>query len=125
MAFFARDAEVAGLYVAVFRDVVTNHGNAYNNKTGFFTAPLGGVYFFHLFYTIAPGGTGLSLNIVVNFLTACTANAADILETGECSAVVQLKKGDLVYVESDNGRRVISPQTQGGFSGFLYWAEAT
>ncbi len=126
VAFFARNAEIQTDKVLIFRDVTMNHGNAYNRTTGSFTAPLGGVYVFHLFYT--PPGDRLEVEIQVNGDTACTGTSTDdqyeyhdSLGQGTCSAIVRLNQGDVVTVRADN-TGAIKEGAYSGFLGFLYSA---
>ncbi len=103
----------------IFRGVITNHGNAYNNETGFFIAPLGGIYVFHLYY-LMDGNTNLYILIQVNNQVVCSGHAFENYDQGVCSAVVQLDQGDVVSVRrgSDAGN-VLFPAHGSGFSGFL------
>ncbi len=120
MAFFAHNA-VLSSNRAIFRDVTLNHGNAYNADTGRFTAPLGGVYVFHLFYQ-TQGGNNVYLGIQVNGNDRCAGEAHDF-ESVSCSAIVRLEQGHVVSVSDIYSPR--SPPLTGiksGFSGFLYFA---
>ncbi|XP_053374270.1 heavy metal-binding protein HIP-like [Mercenaria mercenaria] len=48
VAFNAREAvEYSGTDTVVFSTVILNEGKAYNDKTGFFTAPIDGIYQFN------------------------------------------------------------------------------
>ncbi len=99
-----------------------NHGNGYNAITGAFTAPLGGVYVFNLYFSLS-GGNNIDMGIEVNGKGVCDAFAAGTnYDTGVCSAMAQLKPGDVVNVKKLFNGGLHNPAHGSGFSGFLYSA---
>ncbi len=119
VAFYANNPVIMS-DVAIFRDVIMNHGNAYSATTGRFTAPLGGVYVFHLYYTMILT-LNLNLRIQVNGGTVCSGYTDD-REMGVCSAIVQLQHGDVVNVRKNlyRGSFFNGQDSSSGLSGFLY-----
>ncbi len=119
VAFYAQAAEMRS-NLAFFHDVTLNYGNHYNKESASFTAPLGGIYFFHTFY--APlGGGNLDLGVQVNGQRKCIGNAPRDFDQGSCSAMVQLEVGDVVNVMRIHGPGHVHSAAC-GFSGFLYLA---
>ncbi len=104
----------------IFRNLEINHGNGFSSTTSSFTAPLGGIYVFHLFYSADPG-RHINLGIYVNGGMVCTGVGSGDYQTGTCSTIVQLKAGDVVNARRSHGPgRVHAPEYSTGFSGFLY-----
>ncbi len=122
VAFYARNAKIRSTVLdVIFRDVITNHGNGYSNTTGSFTAPLGGIYVFHLQYVLSSHYMLSSLVIQVNGQVICNGYIGDIDDQGTCSAVIQLQQGDVVNVKkSGTNVRLHWPEHTSSFSGFLY-----
>uniref|UniRef100_A0AAV2LXN8 C1q domain-containing protein n=1 Tax=Knipowitschia caucasica TaxID=637954 RepID=A0AAV2LXN8_KNICA len=85
----------------IFSSVVTNIGNAYDADTGFFTAPLRGVYHFNFF--IAGGGDaghGSGAVLVKNGQYVVTAfeHQTEGFSSTANGATLLLEAGDVVYV---------------------------
>lgn len=55
-AAVSKEKTIATGEVLVFSDVITNEGQGYNDTTGIFTAPKGGLYAFHLVVEVGQGG---------------------------------------------------------------------
>ena len=93
----------------IFPHLVTNIGNGYNPTTGKFTASKKGTYVF--FVTVNSSGQNyIYLDIVHNGASkvrTMSHNTASYL-TGTNMAVLELNKGDTVWVKRNSGQ-VISP----------------
>ncbi|XP_061182709.1 caprin-2-like [Saccostrea echinata] len=105
----------------VFPHVVFNNGNGYNPSTGIFTSPTAGTYVF--FVNINTDGANyIYLDIVLNGsskVRTMSYNSATYM-TGTNMAVLQLFKGDTVWIKRNVGKSYYSegvPITT--FSGFL------
>ncbi|XP_061182707.1 uncharacterized protein LOC133191049 [Saccostrea echinata] len=105
----------------VFPHVVFNNGNGYNPSTGIFTSPTDGTYVFFVNVNVY-GANYIYLDIVLNGsskVRTMSHNTAQYM-TGTNMAVLQLVKGDSVWVKLHDGKSYYShsvPITT--FSGFL------
>ncbi|CAL1589343.1 unnamed protein product [Knipowitschia caucasica] len=83
----------------VYKHVVTNTGNAYNPHTGIFTAPVRGVYHFHLHIFEDFGSYSSRVSLVKNGSKMVIANEYDSSGNGSASnsMSVLLEAGDVVY----------------------------
>ncbi|XP_073330700.1 complement C1q tumor necrosis factor-related protein 3-like [Pagrus major] len=105
----------------VYNQVFTNIGDAYNSSTGVFTAPVAGVYYFTLFYHA--GGEHASIlwlfkNSEMIVRTSDQKAGSDLADSGGNGAVLQLQKGDEVYVRMRANSHVWAAENQTTFSGF-------
>ncbi|XP_076120636.1 uncharacterized protein LOC143100929 [Alosa pseudoharengus] len=107
----------------VFTKVITNVGQAYNRITGFFTAPVRGVYYFR-FTVVDMLGSG-SMNIkmckngeqVMNLYEYDTDGQYTYLSSG---VTLLLEVGDVVNMRLPAGHRLIDASSNySTFSGFL------
>lgn len=82
--------------IVVFDDVITNIGQAYDQHSGFFTAPCDGIYFFACTF-LRGRGVELNLQMVKNNNEISRGHAATGggSQTGSMNAVVYLRKGDV------------------------------
>ncbi|XP_042368266.1 cerebellin-1-like [Plectropomus leopardus] len=106
----------------IYRKVITNIGNAYNQVTGIFAAPVKGIYYF-TFHHHAGGTNIVSLSlmknnevVVMNYDHRTTADGAD---NGGNAVFLQLQQGDHVYVRLDANSHVWGNDVITTFSGFL------
>ena len=101
----------------VFDHVVTNEGNAYSGRTGIFSSPTNGTFFF-LSSVMAVGGQYLEAEIVKNGAQIALMYSRDAeYEQGTNGAVVNLQQGDEVWVRhrGNEGSSVLG----GDWSSFL------
>ncbi|XP_062391034.1 complement C1q-like protein 2, partial [Sardina pilchardus] len=107
----------------VFTKIITNIGQAYSSITGFFTAPVRGVYYFR--FTVADILTSHSMTIRMS------KNGEQIMYLGEydtdhqrsylsSGATLQLEEGDVVNMRLPADRRLHdNSNNHCTFSGFL------
>ncbi|KFP86507.1 Complement C1q subcomponent subunit A, partial [Apaloderma vittatum] len=94
----------------VFDNIITNHENSYNSKTGEFTCRVPGLYYF-AYQVVSTGDLCLSITKnserVVSF---CDYNSRNLLQVNSGSTVLSLSMGDRVFVSTDsaNGRTIYS-----------------
>ncbi|XP_055883593.1 uncharacterized protein LOC106068713 [Biomphalaria glabrata] len=80
----------------VFTDVMLNDGQGYNETTGIFTAPVAGLYAFHLVLEIGQGGAvgEVFLNVAGKDMVKMYTQDKDFGDQGAVSVVNKLNKGD-------------------------------
>ncbi|XP_062596068.1 complement C1q tumor necrosis factor-related protein 3-like [Saccostrea cucullata] len=103
----------------VFPSVITNEGNGYNPSTGIFTAPIGGTYVFFV-NVQSYGSQNIYVDIVLNGSTkvrimAFTGN----YDAGPNLVVLNIQKGDAVWVKYYSGTGYYTDGPLTTFSGFL------
>ncbi|KAF3697714.1 Collagen alpha-1(X) chain Precursor [Channa argus] len=106
----------------IFNSVITNIGEAYNQSTGIFVAPVAGVYYFIFFYHA--GGehaSRLSLYKNGNLMVESSDHKtnADGADNGGNAVLLQLNKGDQVYVRLAANYHIWATSAITTFSGFL------
>ncbi|XP_067381430.1 complement C1q-like protein 4 [Channa argus] len=106
----------------IYKTVITNIGNAYNQFTGIFTAPVAGIYYFTLFYHA--GGTNIvSLTLIKNDQTVVECydhrTLQDGADNGGNAVLLQLQQGDQVFVRLGANTHVWGNNEITTFSGFL------
>ena len=102
--------------VVLFDKEITDTSSSYDPRTGKFICPVSGLYLFNLNVRVS-GGHWTDLDLYVNngnliylndrLLTGTWADKqhnSNDGDSGSASAVVSLKKGDMVYVRSGRGR---------------------
>uniref|UniRef100_A0A087YAN2 C1q domain-containing protein n=3 Tax=Poecilia TaxID=8080 RepID=A0A087YAN2_POEFO len=106
----------------IYARVLANLGNAYNQHTGIFVAPVRGMYYFSFFYH-AGGGHPVGLNLMKNnqvvVRSAEHQSSNDWNDNGGNAAFVELQQGDHVYVQLDANQHVWGSGYSTTFSGFL------
>ncbi|XP_047241272.1 complement C1q tumor necrosis factor-related protein 3-like [Girardinichthys multiradiatus] len=108
----------------IYRTVITNVGNAYNQHTGIFAAPVAGVYYFTFFYH-AGGERIVSLALVKNNEVIMIAydhkTSHDGADNGGNAAFLQLQQGDQVYMQLSENTHVWGDSQITTFSGALLY----
>ncbi|XP_014881884.1 complement C1q-like protein 4 [Poecilia latipinna] len=100
-----------------FDRVFTNFGNAYNKKTGVFTAPVNGIYHFS-FMTFGYGSHTSGAILVKNGsyqVSTWEFTGLDASDTTSNSVILEMNAGDCVNVILWQGSKIHT----GVFSGFL------
>uniref|UniRef100_A0A4W6DL14 C1q domain-containing protein n=1 Tax=Lates calcarifer TaxID=8187 RepID=A0A4W6DL14_LATCA len=129
MVAFSALAEYGGAHgpfdgdtTLVYNTLIANVGDAYNTSTGVFAAPVAGVYCFILSYH-AGGHQIAKLTLTKNgepiVATSDHKSDADTADNGGNAAVLELKRGDQVYVRLAAGAHVWAGNQHTSFSGFL------
>ncbi|XP_063055543.1 multimerin-2-like [Engraulis encrasicolus] len=115
------EAEYGDLNV-VFREVITNVGQAYSSTTGFFTAPFRGVYYFRFTVMDCEESGSMLIEMHKNgkqliwLEDEVTAGDYTYLSSG---LTLQLEKGDEVNMVLSAGHRIVGFFNESTFSGFL------
>ncbi|XP_062567984.1 uncharacterized protein LOC134230236 isoform X2 [Saccostrea cucullata] len=103
----------------VFSTVITNEGNGYNPSNGIFTAPVDGTYVFFVnvqSYYRKTIYAAIVLNGATKVKTMAHNNYND---AGPNMVVLNIKKGDAVWVRYSSGQGYYSSGSITTFSGFL------
>ncbi|XP_070785930.1 complement C1q-like protein 4 [Enoplosus armatus] len=105
----------------VYNTVITNIGDAYNNCTGIFVAPVAGVYYFSFFYH-AGGSHRTDLALMKNcklIVKTGDHNTGSGTSNGGNAALVELEENDQVFVRLTSGCYLWANDHATSFSGFL------
>ncbi|XP_008420790.1 complement C1q tumor necrosis factor-related protein 3-like [Poecilia reticulata] len=107
----------------IYGRVIINEGNAYNQHTGIFSAPVPGIYYFTFFYH-AVGSEVVSLALMKNNEEVVTAydhkSSHDGADNGGNAAFLQLQQGDHVYMRMYANSHVWQNARTTTFSGVKY-----
>ncbi|CAC5421804.1 unnamed protein product [Mytilus coruscus] len=119
-AFLKSDLTSSGTQVIKFYNVKINKGDHYNPTTGMFTAPRQGIYQVsctivgydtHVYYyQITLNGTPYTLG---------NTSSGGSWNSQTSTVLMDLKKGDRVYVEHRGGSQKVHANTNSYFSGYL------
>ncbi|XP_028261674.1 C1q-related factor-like [Parambassis ranga] len=107
----------------VYGAVITNEGNAYNQHTGIFTAPVEGTYYFTFFYHASGLHHWARLFLIKNSEIIVEAadhpSVSDTADNGGNAAFLRLQRGDQVFVRMTANAHVWGSDTTTTFSGSL------
>ncbi|KAL3854176.1 hypothetical protein ACJMK2_013454 [Sinanodonta woodiana] len=105
----------------VFDNVLTNVGNGYSSRHGYFSAPVSGVYAFYLTVTNVPG-VSASLVLMKNGLSLAPvlAHGTDQngWQTSTIATMVKLNAGDDVWVQNEGHFSNVEELDGYGYSSF-------
>ncbi|KAK3582878.1 hypothetical protein CHS0354_012490 [Potamilus streckersoni] len=105
----------------VFDNVLTNEGNGYSSRHGFFSAPVSGVYAFYLTVTNIPG-VSASLVLMKNgqILAPVLAHGTDQngWQTSTIATMVKLNAGDDVWAQNEGHFSNVEKLDGSGWSSF-------
>ncbi|XP_062420270.1 cerebellin 11 [Pungitius pungitius] len=108
--------------VLIYKRVFSNTGDGYDQSTGIFTAPVGGLYFFSFstygYNTHAMGA--LLMKNGVSQISTYDGPTSDGSDSSSNAVALQLAAGDVVHMQLwDNGRVYDNLNGHTTFSGFL------
>ncbi|KAM3922107.1 complement C1q subcomponent subunit A-like [Leptodactylus fuscus] len=110
----------------VFSQTITNQDNVYDIQSGEFTCKEPGYYYF-TFQVVSMGDLCLHIWMKRNkekegkkLLSFCDRNQRSQPQVNSGGSVLNLERGDKVWIETDaKNRRIAAPDTSSIFSGFL------
>ncbi|PVD24373.1 hypothetical protein C0Q70_14854 [Pomacea canaliculata] len=106
-----------------FNNVITNVGNGYNHQTGVFTAPVAGLYAFHLNIMGTNESPAVHLAIekegpeVIGH--AWAEGSTDNYDQGSTTVVVSMQQGQQAWVRHQGGNTHIRGSNWSAFTGLL------
>ncbi|CAF91132.1 unnamed protein product [Tetraodon nigroviridis] len=107
----------------IFKKILTNNENGYNQQTGIFTAPEPGFYCFSFSYharQTQPSGLNLMKNNEVILKSFSERKMeGSFVDNASSTACLQLNSGDTVYVSLPASYHVQGTGDCTSFSGFL------
>jgi len=113
--------------IIAFDRVVTNVGNAYNPHLGAFTAPVPGIYVFSVSLLSNPRQTAQYQlkrnNDFISSIYLRTPPGASEYESTSQTVVLQLTKGDDVFLCNVDGDKSLHGVNFSTFAGFLVWED--
>ncbi|XP_025088537.1 complement C1q and tumor necrosis factor-related protein 9A-like [Pomacea canaliculata] len=126
---FSTDENLHGILISSgqtlkFDSVITNLGNAYDASTGVFTAPISGLYTFHLVAMVPLQARNLDLAVIKGSIPVdhVYANSQSPDAQGSTQYTIHLTAGEMVWVQQVGGDGV-----RGGdwtvFTGYLLAAD--
>ncbi|CAC5384864.1 C1QL [Mytilus coruscus] len=90
-------------HTIIFDSVLSNSGNGYNNHTGAFTAPLGGMYVF-AFSVVGYPGTRMPVQLVINSnvvgATAGDSISSTLYPSASTVVVIHLNQNDACFLRT-------------------------
>ena len=117
-ASFTKHVNLANNEVVKFDKVWTNIGNGYDSSSGVFTAPRGGVYQFSCSAMTAYDKI-LRLHLMKNDQrTVSLYPGQSGYNTGTLSMVLELKKGDRVYIKQGGREKSLYSESGSNFCMF-------
>ncbi|XP_008846785.1 complement C1q subcomponent subunit A [Nannospalax galili] len=116
--------------VVIFDTVITNQEGPYQNHSGRFVCAVPGFYYF-TFQVVSKWDICLSIVFssrgrLLRSLGFCDANSKGLFQVVSGGTVLQLQRGDQVWIEKDplKGRIYQGPEVDSIFSGFLIFPSA-
>ncbi|XP_052101389.1 complement C1q-like protein 4 [Mytilus californianus] len=119
-AFLANDVTSNGYEVLKFANVKINKGSSYNPSTGYFTAPKPGIY--QISCTIVGYDTNIFTYQIMlngNSYTLGNTSSGGSWNSQTSTVLMNLKKGDQVYVQHRGSTQKVHANTNTYFSGYL------
>ncbi|XP_058160134.1 complement C1q subcomponent subunit A isoform X2 [Dasypus novemcinctus] len=120
-----RRSPPVGGNVVIFDTVITNQEGPYQNHSGRFVCAVPGYYYF-TFQVVSKWDICLSIvssarSLGQRSLGFCDANSRGLFQVVSGGTVLQLQRGDQVWIERDpiKGRIYQGPEADSVFSGFL------
>lgn len=107
-------------HTIIYDVVMTNYGGGYNGHTGVYTVPIDGLYSF-TWITRVQCSSAYTSELHVNNKIAGSVYIYCGSNSNAGNAVIEVRKGDSVFVRTLAGSGIIRSNTQGrtSFSGFI------
>ena len=105
----------------IFNSVITNIGHGYSTSTGTFTAPQSGLYIFNLDIMVRAANRQClelvknSFSMMKTYMEGTATNYASFSRM----VILQLSRGDRVWVRSKGGDGILEGNGYSSFSGWL------
>ncbi|VDI11503.1 Hypothetical predicted protein [Mytilus galloprovincialis] len=118
LATLSKSVNLGQNHVLKFDSIKTNIGDGYDASSGVFTAPRKGTYEFAVNFITSNKDEWLELDLIKNNNMVVRGHAAfDKHTSGSLQAILELKKGDRIYINHPRGSGLLHGEHYTMFSG--------
>ncbi|CAC5412897.1 C1QL [Mytilus coruscus] len=118
LAALSKGVNLGANHVVKFDDIKTNIGDRYDASSGVFTVPRKGTYVFAVNFVTGSKNEWLELNLMKNNKMVVRGHAAfDMHTSGSLQAILELKKGDRIYIKHPRSSGLLLGGSYTMFSG--------
>ncbi|CAC5382910.1 unnamed protein product [Mytilus coruscus] len=118
LATLSKSVNLGANHVVKFDAIKTNIGDGYDASSGVFTVPRKGTYIFAVNFITSNKDEWLELDLIKNNKMVVRGHAAfDKYTSGSLQAILELKKGDRIYIKHPRSSGLLHGDNYTMFSG--------